>query len=202
MSAKYPGAWAYLSAFKKQLLPRQLDPSSKRDVPCATWDTWYQFGRDQNITLFFNTPKIIVKNMFKENPLFAYDDDNLVIASGGTAGYSGLIMREGIKLDIRFFQAYLNCEINLKVLRMIGSDFEGGFTSIGTNVLKKLYVPEIDLSDSLQKGIYDAVLNDLDRLRDLNLAILTNSDDLYVRQLLDEKSRIVSEMHARFEGLL
>ena len=140
--------------------------------------------------------------MFKENPLFAYDDDNLVIASGGTAGYSGLIMREGIKLDIRFFQAYLNCEINLKVLRMIGSDFEGGFTSIGTNVLKKLYVPEIDLSDSLQKGIYDAVLNDLDRLRDLNLAILTNSDDLYVRQLLDEKSRIVSEMHARFEGLL
>ena len=49
--------------------------------------------------------------MSKE-PMFMYDNENLVIQSGGTAGYCGIKMKENNKYDL-FFLQFCHKELSL-----------------------------------------------------------------------------------------
>ena len=52
-----------------RLVPKCVSDQGIRDVPNATPDTWYQYGRTQALTAFINTPKLIVGVLSKE-PMF------------------------------------------------------------------------------------------------------------------------------------
>ncbi len=86
MQSSYPGTYAYLLAHYDRLVPKCVSRDGTRDVPNATADTWYQYGRTQALTAFINTPKLIVGVLSKE-PMYAMDTNDILIASGGTAGY-------------------------------------------------------------------------------------------------------------------
>ena len=47
MQKKYPGALKYLLDCYDRLVPRCLNNGVGRDVPDATTDTWYKYGRTQ-----------------------------------------------------------------------------------------------------------------------------------------------------------
>lgn len=66
MQSSYPGTYAYLLAHYDRLVPKSVSPDGTRDVPNATADTWYQYGRTQALTAFINTPKLIVGVLSKE----------------------------------------------------------------------------------------------------------------------------------------
>ena len=106
--SQYSGIKEYLLDNYDLIVPKQISgKSTGRDVPNANENNWYQFGRVQAINEFNNEEKLIVGVMSKE-PMFMYDNENLVIQSGGTAGYCGIKMKENNKYDLFFLQAYLS----------------------------------------------------------------------------------------------
>lgn len=102
------------------------------------------------MTAFVDTPKLIVRILSKE-PMYAYDENDMLIASGGTAGYCAIAKLPGSKYDLRYIQAWLNHPYAEKLFQIMGSDFEGGFTARGTYLLKKIPFVELDLDDEKQR---------------------------------------------------
>ena len=77
--SQYSGIKEYLLDNYDLIVPKQISgKSTGRDVPNANENNWYQFGRVQAINEFNNEEKLIVGVMSKE-PMFMYDNENLVI---------------------------------------------------------------------------------------------------------------------------
>ena len=119
------------------------------------------------MTAFINTPKLIVGVLSKE-PMYILDKDDILIASGGTAGYCAISKKEGSPYALEYIQAWLSNPITEKILEIVGSDFEGGFIARGTFVLSTLPFVELDFEDKTQKGIYDRVVEASREIYDIN----------------------------------
>lgn len=159
MKRLFPGAYAYLCFNYKRLCPRTLSADGEgRDVPGATANTWYQYGRTQSLTSFIDTPKLIV-GVLSRDPMFVYDDKDLFIASGGTAGYCAIAQKDGSPYSLEYIQAWMSHPLTEELLKISASDFEGGFHARGTMVLKKVPFIAIDLGIPRWKRLHDDVVN-------------------------------------------
>ena len=170
MKESYPGTYAYLEAYYDRLVPKCVSDSGIRDVPNATADTWYQYGRTQALTAFINTPKLIVGVLSKE-PMYVLDKNDILIASGGTAGYCAVSKKADSPYALEYIQAWLSNPITEKILEIVGSDFEGGFIARGTFVLSTLPFVELDFDNDVQKGIYDRVVEASREIYDINTTL-------------------------------
>ena len=169
--SQYSGIKEYLLDNYDLIVPKQISgKSTGRDVPNANENNWYQFGRVQAINEFNNEEKLIVGVMSKE-PMFMYDNENLVIQSGGTAGYCGIKMKENNKYDLFFLQAYLSHPIISDVMEKMGSDFEGGFYSRGTQVLEKLPIINVDFENEKEKALYNKIVEKTKKIYELNIVL-------------------------------
>lgn len=106
--------------------------------------------------------------------MYAYDENDMLIASGGTAGYCAIAKLPGSKYDLRYIQAWLNHPYTEKLFQIMGSDFEGGFTARGTYLLKKIPFVELDFDDEKQKALYESVLISTKKINELNIALEQN----------------------------
>ena len=122
-----------------------------------TAETWYQYGRTQALTAFINTPKIIV-GVLSQEPMYAYDGNDMLIASGGTAGYCAVSHKAGSPYELEYVQAWLSNPYTEQYIRMSGSYFEGGFVARGTFILSSLPFVELDFSVPVQRAIHDEVV--------------------------------------------
>lgn len=191
MKSKYAETFAYLSAQYDLLVPKCLNNGKGRDVNNATSETWYQYGRSQALSSFIHTPKLIVKVLSKI-PMYCYDDNDMFIASGGTAGYCAVSSKAHSKYDLFYIQAWLNHPYTENLIQISGSDFEGGFVARGTFLLKNLPFIELDFSDSRQKGLHDTVVSLSKLVRDICFHLDENCDKATREALLNEKNRIVA----------
>lgn len=167
MKTNYAGALAYLNDHYDELVPKSVSSKGKRDVPGATSDTWYQYGRSQALSAFTNTPKLIV-GILSKNPLYAYDKNDMLIASGGTAGYCAITLKSDCPYCLEYIQAWLNNPYTEKIISIYGSDFENGFVSRGTAVLKSLPFIPINFNDKGQKELYDRVVSSTRLIYEIN----------------------------------
>ncbi len=195
MRANYPGTFAYLSDCYDRLVPRCLNHGIGRDVPDATPDTWYKYGRTQALTAFVNTPKLIVRVLSKE-PMYAYDDQDMLIASGGTAGYCAVKQSAKSCYALEYIQAWLAHPYTERIFQIQGSDFENGFTARGTFLLKKLPFVLLDWADAKQKELYEEVIADARRIYTLNQEIRLRPDKTSRTILEKEKQKLVREIQA------
>lgn len=157
METSFPGAYAYLSHYYDRLVPKTVSPSGVRDVQYATADTWYKYGRTQALTAFINTPKLIV-GVLSQEPMYAYDGNDMLIASGGTAGYCAVSQKAGSPYALEYLQAWLSNPYTEQYIRISGSYFEGGFVARGTFILSSLPFVELNFSVPAQKAIHDEVV--------------------------------------------
>lgn len=193
MGSQYPGAWSYLLSRKADLWPKQLGHGGRRDVPNATPETWYQYGRTQALTAFNGQDKIIV-GILSEQPLYYIDRENWVIASGGTAGYCGIKMKPGSPYSLEYVQAWLTNHNTEKLFDMIGSDFEGGFKSRGTSLLRTLPFVELDLQKPSQRSVYDEIVHLSRRAEEINKELLKSPSRRMETVLAREKDEAVSRI--------
>lgn len=189
MKAKYPGTYQYLLDHYDLLVPKCLNGGKGRDIKNATPDTWYQYGRTQALTAFVDTPKLIVRVLSKE-PMYAYDENDMLIASGGTAGYCAIAKLPESKYDLFYIQAWLNHPFTEKLLQIMGSDFEGGFTARGTYLLKKIPFVELDFNDNKQKALYDSVVNAAKKIYELNMELNKKRDKSTINVIEKEKENL------------
>ena len=192
MRRDYPGAFAYLTDCYDRLIPKVLSRRNQgRDVKDATADTWYKYGRTQALTSFINTPKLIVKVLCKDQPMYAYDDKDFLIASGGTAGYCAISAKEDSEYCLEYIQAWLSHPYTEQIVRLRGSIFEGGFVSRGTNVLSNLPFVKLDFTESKQKKLYEAVVKNTRKIYEINKKIASTNDKAKIKILSDEKLVII-----------
>ena len=193
MKANYPGAYAYLEANYDRLVPKCVSPDGIRDVPNATADTWYQYGRTQALTAFINTPKLIVGVLSKE-PMYVLDRDDILIASGGTAGYCAITRKTASPYALEYIQAWLSNPITERILEIVGSDFEGGFIARGTFVLSTLPFVELDFGDAAQKRIYDRVVEATREVYDINSTLSSQPAKRISTLLQNQKAALIGEI--------
>ena len=172
MLEKFPYTYKYLLDNIDKLCPKKLKIAGitgKRDVPNATMDTWYQYGRTQALAAFNNTPKLIcaVLRYFGEQ-MYLYDPYDHIIASGGTAGYIAIKQKEDSKYALEFIQAWLNNSRTERILRVYGSNFENDFVARGTRILKKLKIISINFEDNEQNNIYCRVVENTRKIYRIN----------------------------------
>lgn len=193
MKTSFPGTYAYLEAYYDRLVPKCVSDSGIRDVPNATADTWYQYGRTQALTAFINTPKLIVGVLSKE-PMYVLDKNDILISSGGTAGYCAVSKKADSPYALEYIQAWLSNPITERILEIVGSDFEGGFTARGTFVLSTLPFVELNFDNVVQKGIYDRVVEASREIYDIN-ATLSSQPAKRISTLLQiRKDALIKEI--------
>ena len=195
MKENYPGTYAYLTHYYDRLVPKSVSDRGVRDVPNATVETWYQYGRTQALTAFINTPKLIVGVLSKE-PMYVYDTQDMLIASGGTAGYCAISQKQGSSYELEYIQAWLSNPITERIIRISGSDFEGGFVARGTFILPTLPFVELDFNSPSQKAIYDRVIEatrEIYRLNDLLTGKVSKAEE---RSFLQRKRNLIIEIEA------
>ena len=193
MQSSYPGTYAYLLAHYDRLVPKCVSPDGIRDVPNATADTWYQYGRTQALTAFINTPKLIVGVLSKE-PMYAMDTNDILIASGGTAGYCAVSKKDDSPYALEYIQAWLSSPITERIVEIVGSDFEGGFTARGTFVLSTLPFVELDFSVENQKAIYDRVVAASREIYEINDTLSGRPAKRIATLLQRQKDALISEI--------
>jgi hypothetical protein len=198
MKEKFAGTYAYLLDCYDRLVPKCLNGGRGRDVPDATQETWYKYGRTQALTAFVNTPKLIVRVLSKE-PMYAYDDTDMLIASGGTAGYCAISQKDNGEYELEYIQAWLAHPYTEKIIQSQGSDFENGFTARGTLLLKELPFVKLDFSDKKQKNIYDEVVSMTRKIYDLNKQMLIHSDKASINVLGNEKNKLIINIQNMIE---
>ncbi|WP_418968485.1 Eco57I restriction-modification methylase domain-containing protein [Alloscardovia omnicolens] len=197
MKMSYPGTYAYLEAHYDRLVPKCVSDSGVRDVPNATEDTWYQYGRTQALTAFINTQKLIVGVLSKE-PMYILDNNDILIASGGTAGYCAVSKKADSPYALEYIQAWLTNPITEKILEVVGSDFEGGFIARGTFVLSTLPFVELDFENAIQKGIYNRVVEASREVYEINTNLSSRPAKRITRLLQARKNALIKEI----EGLI
>lgn len=193
MKTDYSGAYEYLLSYYDRLLPKSVSPNGVRDIKNASKETWYQYGRSQHLTSFSNTPKLIVGILSKE-PMYAFDNEDMLIASGGTAGYCAVSMAVDSPYSLEYMQAWLTHPYTEKLITIIGSDFENGFTSRGTFVLKTLPFVELDMNNKSEKEMHQKVLTETQKIYSINKKLTHPNDKSTVSFLIRKKKHLKSEI--------
>lgn len=190
MKAKYGETFNYLEECYDRLVPKCLNKGVGRDISDATPDTWYKYGRTQALTAFINTPKLIVRVLSKE-AMYAYDGDDMLIASGGTAGYCAISRRKDSEYGLEYIQAWLAHPYTEKILQIQGSDFENGFTARGTFLLKKIPFVQLDFNDKKQRELYNNVVASTRKIYEINNSLKQHINKASQSVLEKEKNRLI-----------
>ncbi|KAI3350160.1 Eco57I restriction-modification methylase domain-containing protein [Clostridium botulinum] len=194
MKNKYSGTFKYLLDNYDKLKPKQIDKTGKRDVPTATVDTWYQYGRTQGLTAFNNRNKLIV-GILSKKPMYIYDKNNLLISSGDTAGYCAIAQKEGSQYELEYIQAYLTHPYMEKLLSIIGSDFEKGFYARGKSILDRVPFKVLNFNNAEHKYIYECVVNETRRVYEINGRLIDKTLTKKSKTILaDEKMYLVKNI--------
>ena len=195
MKTQYPGTYKYFTDCYDKLVPKCLNHGKGRDIKDATPDTWYKYGRTQALTAFINKPKLIVRVLSKE-PMYAFDKKDMLIASGGTAGYCAISELQGSNYSLEYIQAWLTHPYTEKMLQIMGSDFENGFTARGTYLLKKIPFALLDFEVDAQRSVYESVIADTRRIYKINEEMCNKSDKASHNVLEKEKMRLIKSIEA------
>lgn len=195
MQSEYSGTYEYLMSNYSRLLPKCVSSQGVRDVQDATEDTWYQYGRTQHLKSFINNPKLIV-GVLSKDPMYAFDNKDMLIASGGTAGYCAVSLKKDSPYGLEYIQAWLTHPYTEKLLEIIGSDFENGFTARGTFVLKTLPFVELDMDNAHEKTLHDNIVDKTHKIYSINDALTNRPDKSTVSVLLREKNQLINEIES------
>ncbi|KAB3537879.1 N-6 DNA methylase [Alkaliphilus pronyensis] len=201
METDYPNTLEYFRFIYAAIEPKQLGNGGKRDVPLATPDTWYRYGRRQSFKNFWGTDKLIVGVMSKK-PMFMRDKNNFVVASGDTAGYVGIKTLEGSPYSLEFIQAYLTHPLIEKVFSIVGSDFDNGFYSRGKSVLDVIPVKKIDFTNEREKERHDSIVEKTHEIYDINATLLNRVSRQTQTVLTRRKEQLISEIMEKIDEIL
>ena len=201
MKSDYPNTLKYLEFIYDAIEPKQFGNGGRRDVPQATLDTWYRYGRSQSFKNFWGTDKLIVGVMSKE-PMFMRDKNSFVIASGDTAGFGGIKVLEGSPYSLEFIQAYLTHPLIETVFSIVGSDFDKGFYARGKSVLDMIPVKKIDFDNSVEKRRHDDIVDKTNEIYAINDRLLNKVNKKNLTILNRRKEQLIKEIMEKIDEIL
>ena len=195
----YPNLWNYFNNHKTELLPKFL--GGTRDVRGnESKMEWYQFGRTQYLKEV-DTDKIIV-GVLSNKPNFNIDRNNFVFASGGTAGYIGLFLKENSKYNLEYIEAWLSHKFTDSIFKTIGSDFEGDFYSHGTGTYKDIPLLPIDFNSNYEFDIFNQITEYVRKIYIENIEIEKEENKEIKNILTRKKEKMIIRVNELIDNLL
>jgi hypothetical protein len=132
---------------------------------------WWSYSRPQNMKIIDKKKILTPFNAFTSS--FAFDDVGDFIFSAGVSGAYGLLFRNDIKEDHRYFLGVLNSALLDKFLKTISTALRGGFYSYENKYIKQLPIKTINFTDPAEKKLHDNIVALVDVMLDLNKKIQT-----------------------------
>lgn len=145
MKDEFPMCWSYLNHHKSKLKKRSI--SGKDPL-------WYQYGRSQSLTKFYNTPKIIFPVLSKEQS-YAYDEKDIQFTGGGNGPYYSIISTS--RYSILYLLGLLSHPAIEAMVKSRASEFRGAYYSHGKQFIENLPIKVIDFEDKEEKGKHDEI---------------------------------------------
>jgi hypothetical protein len=131
--------------------------------------------------------------------MYAYDEKDMLIASGGTAGYCAVSKKQESPYALEYIQAWLSNPITERIIRVSGSDFEGGFVARGTFILPTLPFVELDFGSAAQKAIYERVIEATREIYRFNEMLALRPSKTEERSLVQRKRNLIDEVETLIE---
>lgn len=138
MKRDYPGAWAYLLSFRKELEDRETRREGEQQVRPFADAAWYRFGRNQNIDKQ-DWPKLIVAQTVP-NLRLCYDQSGDFALNN--VRVNGIIPAQGI--DPWFLLGVLNAPVADFVFRRTAKPKDNDYFEANRQFIKDLPVPYAD----------------------------------------------------------
>ncbi|MEO8147590.1 MAG: N-6 DNA methylase [Bacteroidia bacterium] len=150
----FPLGWNYLSRNRKELEEREKG---------SFINTWWQFGRTQNLTEFeavkICTPEIAIK-------------PQLTIDTKGTCYHTtkvySFVFNKNIKEDEKYFLGILNSPVLWYFLSSTGYVLRGGYFTFKTEYLKPFPIKLVDFKNKTQVDQHNQIVKHVDLLLKLN----------------------------------
>jgi len=150
--SNFPLAWAYLNEHKPQLDKRSLQGNNPK---------WYQFGRSQSLTKFYNTPKL-VWSVLATRPPYALDNNDLQFTGGGNGPYYALISSSDYSL--LYFLGILSHPLFENMVKAGASEFRGAYYSHGKQFIENIPIRQVDFDNPSEKKLYSSIINSVENL--------------------------------------
>ena len=199
LKTQYSGVYEYFFDHKTELLPKAMGGS--RDVRGSSTEIiWYQFGRSQFLKEI-TEPKIIV-GVMSNQPNFNIDTKSFIYASGGTAGYIGLFLKENSQYSLEYIQAWLSHQFTDLIFQTIGSSFEGEFYSHGTALYKDIPLLPINFNSEIEIEKYNYINALVRDISNLNEEIDQQNSRRLKEILKSKKEILIDQINSTFDELL
>lgn len=145
IAKKFPKTWQYLKECETILRARE---SGAMDT-----ETWYAYGRTQNLDLF-GIPRILVPDMM-ERASYAFDERG---DSAFVSGY-GIILKEKYRDLHAYFTGLLNSTLLSEYLKSVSTPLRGGWYRTFPQFLRQIPIklPETAAEKKLAGRIADSV---------------------------------------------
>lgn len=132
----FPKAWLYLKQNKTFLENREK--GKFKDLE------WYRFGRTQNLGMW-EQEKIMVPYMITELSAYLDNSDNFYFINVTTGGY-GITLKEGYR-SLKYLCGLLNSSLLDFYLKLISTNFRGGYFAANKQFIEKLPIRSINFDD-------------------------------------------------------
>ncbi|BCN32989.1 Eco57I restriction-modification methylase domain-containing protein [Anaeromicropila herbilytica] len=205
MMEEYPYTLAYLKDRYSIIVPRQISGrKTDRDVPYAEGhpDDWYQYGRNQGLTRFNGTEKLIIGVMWRDYPKYLYDKKNYIIASGETAGFCGIAQKQESRYTLEFLQAYLMHPLIARIIVNRGSNFDKGYVTNGTGILRNLPLIKIDFTNEQISNKYESINQDARKIYEINDRLLQPLGNKEITILTRQKQVLVKKIAKNMDEMI
>lgn len=152
LAARYPLAWDYLNQHRDQLTRRSIggvkDPATGQPV-------WYQFGRNQSLGKFIDTPKLLFP-VLSRRPKYVYDETNMQFTGGGNGPYYAIVSSSGYSL--LYLMAILSHPVFEGMVKARASEFRGEYYSHGKQFIKDLPIRRINFDVAAERARHDEIV--------------------------------------------
>ncbi len=142
---KYPNCWAYLNVFKDKLQKRSINGKAPK---------WYQYGRNQSLTKFHKTEKIVFPVLSQE-PSYIIDTTNFQFTGGGNGPYYSITSNSDY--SIYYIVGLLSHPILEAMVKSRASEFRGEYYSHGKQFIENLPIKVIDFNSPKERKVYEKV---------------------------------------------
>jgi len=194
LKISFPLAYEYLSnkTNKRILLDREKGRFRK---------IWWSYSRPQNMRLLDKKKILTPFNAFTGS--FAFDDVGDFIFSAGVSGAYGLLFRNDVKENHRYFLGVLNSTLIDKFLKTISTALRGRFYSYENKYIKQLPIKAIDLSNTNERKLHDNLVALVDVMLDLSKKICAakGSKKDQIQRQIEKTDREIDDLVYKLYGI-
>ena len=178
----YPLCWQYLNLYKTELQKRSINGKDPK---------WYQYGRNQSLTKFHNTDKIVFP-VLSQKPSYIIDKTNFQFTGGGNGPYYSITSNS--EYSIYYLSGLLSHPILEAMVKSRASEFRGEYFSHGKQFIENLPIKEINFSDEDSITAHNAIV-------DIVKSIIKTKQNLKSEKVYTKKDVLMRKVNRLYNTL-